>query len=202
MSSPSIIALPDTVQDAPQPDRHAIMGRTDSSTCLHEGKFLSLYRIGRWEFASRAVGRHAVGIVAITDQQDVVLVEQHRPPVGEVVIEIPAGLTGDVEGAEDESFLESAKRELLEETGYVARQWTQLLTGYSSPGLTDEAITIFLAEGLTRKHDGGGDHTEEITVHHVAFQEVLTWLEQRGAHADLKLLAGLMAAEAERAKRR
>lgn len=149
---------------------------------------------GGWEYATRNTARPAVGIVAITDAGDVVLVEQHRPPVGRTVIEIPAGLSGDIAGNENEALLDAAKRELLEETGYAAARWTELLSGYSSPGLTDESVTLFLAEELERKGPGGGDHNEDITVHEVKLHEVLEWLRQRGAAADLKLLAGLYAA--------
>lgn len=60
---------------------------------LYQGRHLSLVARGHWEFATRAVRRPAVGIVAITDEGRVVLVEQLRPPVGERVIELPAGST-------------------------------------------------------------------------------------------------------------
>jgi ADP-ribose pyrophosphatase len=142
-----------------------------------------------------------VGIVAITNDDRVVLVEQFRVPVGKTVVEIPAGLTGDVAGSEHESLLESAKRELREETGYEAERWTELGSGYSSPGLTDEMIVLFLAEEIRKCGPGGGDSGEEITVHEVPFDQVITWLTKRGATADLKLLAGLFAAQEHRSKR-
>ena len=75
-----------------------------------------------------------------------------------------------------------------------AARWTELACGYSSPGLTDEAITLFLAEGLTRVAPGGGDDSEEIILHEVPLDGVLEWLRQQCAIADLKLLAGLYAA--------
>jgi ADP-ribose pyrophosphatase len=150
---------------------------------------------GRWEFVTRNTTRPAVGIVAITDDGKVVLVEQYRPPVARNVVEIPAGLTGDIEGSEDEALVEAAKRELMEETGYAAKHWTQLGGGYSSPGLTDESIVLFLAEGLERRHAGGGDENEQITVHEVAWDGVVTWLNERNVRVDLKLLAGLYAAQ-------
>lgn len=163
-------------------------------TPVYEGRHLSMLRRGRWEYAVRNIARSAVGIVAVTDAGDVVLVEQHRPPVNQTVIELPAGLSGDIVGKEDEALVEAAKRELLEETGYVADRWTELMTGYSSPGLTNESITLFLAEGLQRQCPGGGDASEDITVHEAPLGDVLTWLRSRSAVADLKLLAGLFAA--------
>ena len=161
---------------------------------VYKGRHMSMHKRGSWEYATRNVARPAVGIVAVTDTGGVLVVEQHRPPVGESVIELPAGLSGDIAGKEDEPLVEAAKRELLEETGYAASRWTELLSGYSSPGLTDESITLFLAEGLVQKGPGGGDESESITVHEVPFGEVLTWLRRKAAVVDLKLLAGLYAA--------
>ena len=162
---------------------------------LCAGRHLSLVARGKWEFATRATGKPAVGIVAITDDDRVVLVEQFRVPVGQSVIELPAGLTGDVDGLEHESLLESAKRELLEETGYTAARWTELCRGYSSPGLTDEEIVLFLAEGLQRSGPGGGDESEQITLHEVPLDSVMQWLVDKKAKADLKLFAGLFAVQ-------
>ncbi|MCA9261875.1 MAG: NUDIX hydrolase [Planctomycetales bacterium] len=169
------------------------MQRSDPRT-VYEGKHLAMRKQGRWEYVTRKIAKPAVGVVAITDMGNVVLVEQYRPPVSRRVIELPAGLSGDVAGAEQESLLAAAQRELLEETGYVASRWTELLTGFSSPGLTDESSTLFLAEGLSRVGSGGGDPTEDITVHEVPFGDVLAWIRRREAVVGHKLLAGLFAA--------
>lgn len=172
------------------------MKMTDANpTTVYKGRHLSMLSRGGWEYATRNTARSAVGIVAVTNAGEVVLVEQHRPPVNQNVIELPAGLSGDIAGKEDESLLEAAQRELLEETGYVADRWSELMTGYSSPGLTDESVTLFLAEGLELKGPGGGDHSEDITIHEVPLGEVLEWLQDKPAAADLKLLAGLFAAQ-------
>ena len=165
------------------------------TTILHAGHQLSLVARGGWEFVTRKIQKPAVGIVAITDDDCVLLVEQYRPPVGQNVIELPAGLSGDVVGAENESLLESAQRELWEETGYKAARWMELVPGYSSPGLTDELIVLFLAEGLEKSGPGGGDQTEAITVHQVPMNDVMKWLADRSPKVDLKLLAGLFAAQ-------
>jgi ADP-ribose pyrophosphatase len=161
---------------------------------VYEGRHLSMRRRGGWEYVVRKTSGPAVGIVAVNAAGEVVLVEQYRPPVNRKVVELPAGLSGDIAGKENETLLEAAQRELLEETGYVAARWTELLSGYSSPGLTDESITLFLAEGLRREGPGGGDSSEEIVIHEVPLADVLTWLKQQSFMADLKLLAGLLAA--------
>lgn len=168
---------------------------SESKQVLMQGRHLTLFARDGWEFVSRNTHRPAVGIVAITDDDRIVLVEQYRPPVGRRVVELPAGLAGDVAGQEGESLLIAAKRELLEETGYTAARWTELGTGYSSPGLTDESIVLFLAEGLQRQEAGGGDGTESITIHEAPLAEVAEWLATNGAAVDLKLWAGLFAAQ-------
>jgi ADP-ribose pyrophosphatase len=172
------------------------MADENELTTLYAGRHLSMVRRGDWEFTLRNTKRPSVGIVAITDARKVVLVEQYRPPVSRPVVELPAGLAGDVSGAEDEELLEAAKRELLEETGYVAARWTELGSGYTSPGLTDESIVLFLAQGITKQSAGGGDGSEQITIHEIAIDEVVGWLSRNGLSLDLKLLAGLYAAEA------
>jgi ADP-ribose pyrophosphatase len=160
---------------------------------LYSGRHLLLMARGKWEYVTRPIRKPAVGIVAVTNDDRIILVEQFRLPAGERVIELPAGLAGDVAGAEHESLVESAKRELLEETGYEAAHWTELVSGYSSPGLSDESVVLFLAQGLTKRGPGGGDHGESITVHEVAIDGVMAWLADKRAKIDFKLLAGLYA---------
>jgi ADP-ribose pyrophosphatase len=175
--------------------REDYMTTKSHSTILYAGRHLSMWQRGNWEFASRNTQRPAVGIVAITDDGKIVLVEQYRPPVGQIVVELPAGLAGDIAGAEDEALLEAARRELLEETGYTAEQWTELGSGFTSPGLTDEAIVLFLAQGLVKTSAGGGEVTENISLHEIKLENVLSWLQQNNRQVDLKLLAGLYAAQ-------
>jgi ADP-ribose pyrophosphatase len=162
---------------------------------LWAGRHLSVLARGIWEYFSRNRRRPAVRIVAVTADDKVILVEQYRPAVGCKVLELPAGLAGDVAGAEHEPLLAAAQRELLEETGYQASRWTELASGYSSPGLADEAIVLFLAEGLSRTGAEGGDESENITIHQVPRNGVHAWLAARGSSADFKLLAGLYLAQ-------
>ncbi len=164
-------------------------------TALYVGRHLSLVQRGSWEYATRNTKRPAVGVVAITHDDKVVLVEQHRSPVGRRIVELPAGLAGDNEESRYESLLDAARRELHEETGYIASEWTELGSGYSSPGLTDEEITLFLAKDLQKDGPGGGDGSENITIHEIARDNVVDWLNGNRLPFDLKLLAGLYAAQ-------
>lgn len=88
----------------------------------------------------------AVAVIAINDNDEVLLINQYRAPVNEFLYEIPAGLL-DVSGEEK---LDAAKRELLEETVYTARNWELLQVFYTTPGSSSEAITIYLATGLEK----------------------------------------------------
>lgn len=87
----------------------------------------------------------AVAVVALDDDDRVVLVRQFRQPVGRLLDELPAGLL-DVDG---EPAITAAQRELYEETALQADEWLVLLDLLSSPGMTSEAIRVYLARGLT-----------------------------------------------------
>lgn len=87
----------------------------------------------------------AVGIIALDEELQVLLVRQYRHPVGALLWEPPAGLL-DVEG---EDPLDAAARELYEEAGYRAREWAVLADTFTSPGGSDEAVRIYLARGLS-----------------------------------------------------
>lgn len=161
---------------------------------LYAGKHLQMVARGSWEFAHRPKISGIVGIVAVTDQQELILIRQHRPPLDRDVIEIPAGLAGDVAGSETESLANAAKRELLEETGYEAKRMKLLSYGASSAGLCDEIIHLFLATGLKKVADADGDPTEQIETIPVPLAKVESWLKRQqkaGAQVDLKVFAAL-----------
>jgi ADP-ribose pyrophosphatase len=135
-----------------------------------------------------------VVIIALTPDDSVLLVEQYRPPVSASVLEFPAGLAGDIPGREDEDLAVAALRELEEETGYRAARLKRITSGPISAGLSDEIITLFLAEDLERVSAGGGDESEAITIHEVPLLEVDGWLEDQrraGVLVDPKVYAGL-----------
>ena len=161
---------------------------------LADGKHIALVRRGTWEYAARKNVSGIVGVVAVTGEGRLVLVEQDRPPVNRRVIELPAGLAGDDDRHRDEDLAAAARRELLEETGYAARDMRRVAAGAASAGMTDEVITLFLATGLTKAGSGGGDGSESITVHEVPLDGILDWLAAREADGrliDLKVYAGL-----------
>jgi ADP-ribose pyrophosphatase len=161
---------------------------------IYSGSHIEAVRVGRWEYVRRKNASGVVIIVAVTPDGELILVEQPRTPVGTTVIELPAGLAGDITGAEDEALETAALRELEEETGWHAKTITRLVAGPVSAGLTSEIVTFFRADGLTRIGEGGGDATEQITVHHVPLAEVPTFIAKRiaaGAMVDPKVFAGL-----------
>ncbi len=161
---------------------------------LFETKWIRVQRKGKWEFVRRPQSTNAVGILAVTPEKEVVLVEQMRVPIGTRVIEMPAGVVGDEPEFLDETIEESARRELLEETGYRAGSMEFLIRSPATPGLAQEFMNIFLATDLAREHDGGGVEGEDITVHLVPVEQLREWLEERkaaGLDIDARLFAAL-----------
>lgn len=158
---------------------------------LYSGKFLNLARVGRWEFCERVNDTRAAMIFACTSDNKVLLVEEFRPPVGTRCLCFPAGLVGD---EAPESAAAAATRELEEETGYTAAHMQFLFSGPSSPGLTSEMLSFFLASGLSRVSQGGGVDGENITVHEVPMDSIHAWLAQKDAEGilvDPRIYAGL-----------
>jgi len=162
-----------------------------------QGRFLEVHVVphgvdGRWEYVKRTRGIQAAVILALTEQREIVLVEQYRPPLGCTCIELPAGLVGD-ETLGEEVFV-SAQRELLEETGFEAAHWESFGTFASSPGMVGEIFHLYRATGLTRTGPGGGTESEGIVVHIVpldALPDFLQTSRSRGCAIDTRLLIGL-----------
>ncbi len=161
---------------------------------IHEGRFIRFQKVGDWEFIQRNNCTGIVIIVPMTDDQQVIFVEQYRPPVDKFVIEFPAGLLNDRADYPDESIESGAKRELMEETGYRAEQIIPLLDGPISAGSSADTVTMVRAAGLTKVGTGGGDETESIRIHEVKLSDVDAWLEhqrQQGFMIEPKIYSGL-----------
>ncbi|WP_207782523.1 NUDIX domain-containing protein [Phytoactinopolyspora limicola] len=138
----------------------------DTSKTMFEGKVVALRQdivrspVDGATFARDVVVHPgAVAIVALDKQDQVLVVSQYRHPVGHRLTELPAGLR-DVEG---EPPLLAAQRELYEEGHIRAADWRVLVDVFSSPGMTDEAVRVYLARGITHVPDDErhqGEHEE------------------------------------------
>lgn len=156
-----------------------------------QGRFITAKTQGKWEYVSRARGIRAAVILAIDEDDHVLLVEQFRVPLGRRCIEFPAGLVGDDDALAGEDATAAARRELEEETGYRAAQMEVIGEFQSSPGMVSESYTLLAARGLTKVGPGGGTDNEDITVHRVPLKGIAaavdTWREA-GLAIDTRLL--------------
>jgi len=158
---------------------------TEKSKILYEGKYIRLMSRDTWEYAERMNCSGVVFIMAVTEDNRAILCEQYRAPVQKSVIEVPAGLVNDVPGEKEESLEEAAKRELLEETGYQAERMVLMLEGPAAAGSSSVLIHFYRAEGLKKIASGGGDETENITVHEVPLKDFDFWLRRMQSQGKL-----------------
>lgn len=160
----------------------------------YKGRYLMLHETNGWEYVSRRYRADVVIVLALTSDNELLLVEQYRRPVNAHTIELPAGLVGDNDNPPDEALETAAIRELEEETGYRAGSVRRLLSGPTSSGLTDEMVHLFLASELQQTGPGGGDASEDITVLKVPLGEIDHWLHKQtamGKLLDPKIYAAL-----------
>ena len=182
---------------APAPDRESgnsdlhLLETTVASDQILEGHFLQIYRDtvslpdGKHTTREYAVHPGAVMIVALLDDGRVVLERQYRYPVKRVMIEFPAGKLD-----KGEASLACAQRELLEETGYAAREWARAGVLHPVISYSTEFIDIWFARGLTlgeRKLDAG----EFLDVFTATPAELLSWCGS-GRVTDAKTLTGML----------
>lgn len=130
------------------------------------------------ERAQREIVRHAgaSAVIPFTPDGRMVLVKQYRKAIEQISIEIPAGLKD--EG--DDSGLVTAKRELEEETGYQADDWSFVTSFYSTPGFTDEYLEIYEAHKLKKAVKPlEMDEDETIELVEVSFDEAWNLYEKK-----------------------
>ena len=162
-----------------------------SGALVYDGALLKVHRdLARLPDGSQGVReyiRHpgAVAIVPLFDDGSVLLERQFRYPHAREFIEVPAGKL-----EPNEPHLDTAKRELLEETGYTAQEWTRLGVIHTSIAYTDEAIELFVARKLSlqaRNLDKG----EFLEVLSVPFEEAIAMVRD-GRITDAKTVASLL----------
>jgi len=174
--------------------------RVLSSETVYEGRVITLRRdtvaMPGGGSSVREVVHHpgAVAVVAIDDDDRVVMLRQYRHPVGTRLRELPAGLRD----ADGEPPLATARRELAEEAQLSAERWSLLTTTYSTPGFCDEMVLVYLAEGLRPAERPDGftvEHEEaDMTVERVPLADAVQLVfdgEIRNAIAVIGLLAAM-----------
>lgn len=130
----------------------------------------------------------AVAILPLFDDGRILLERQYRYPLQQVMIELPAGKVDP-----GEATASTAQRELLEETGYVAKRWSRLTTIHAACAYSDEAVEIWLARGLT--HQGAKlDAGEFLETFILPLDEALQWVRS-GRVSDVKTIIGIQWAE-------
>lgn len=171
------------------------MSETQLSSCtVFQGKLLHVksdqVRLPNGHESVREYILHpgAAMIIAMIDDRTLVLERQYRYPLNRHFIEIPAGK---IDPGEDP--LDTAKRELREECGYVAQEWRHLMTMHPAIGYADERIELYLARGLTQTaHQRDAD--ELIEVLHVPIAQALDWV-RIGRITEAKAITGLLWAD-------
>lgn len=144
---------------------------------------------GKQALREVAVHPGASAIVPVDEEGNVYLVRQFRAPLERVTLEIPAGKLDDP----GEDRLEAAKRELREETGFAAKTWTKLTDLATTPGFCSEAISIYLATGLTA---GETDFDEDEFIHLVKLPlREAAEMVARGELCDSKTICGILLAD-------
>lgn len=159
---------------------------------VFDGKLLKVYRddvrLPDGSHGQREYIRHpgAVAIVPLFDDGSILLERQFRYPHHREFIEVPAGKL-----EPNEPHLETARRELLEETGYTAREWKRLATIHTAIAYTNEAIDLFVARKLQKAGSAQLDAGEFVETLVVAFDEAIAMVKD-GRITDAKTVAALL----------
>jgi len=125
-----------------------------------------------------------INIIAITPENKVVLVEQYRAGIHESSLEIPGGMVDD-----GEDPLEAAKRELLEETGYISDSWNKIGKASSNPAILSNFTHLYLAVNCKKVQEQHTDGNEDIKVHVLPVSEFLNLVKEGTVHHSIVLAA-------------
>ncbi len=167
-----------------------------NSELMYDGNFIQVHkddvRLPDGSVSTREYIKHpgAVAVLAMLDSGNLLMERQFRYAPQREFVELPAGK---IDSGED--ILRCAQRELLEETGYVAKEWTHLTTVWSCIGYADERIEYFIARNLTyqgHKLDDG----EFLEVFELSLREAIEWVRQ-GRINESKTIVGLFLLEKE-----
>ena len=167
------------------------MEKTLESKRVYEGRIINLrldsVSLENGNTAMREVVEHpgAVGIVALKENGDIVMVKQYRKAVEQVLLELPAGKL-----EQGENPLDCAARELTEETGYTAGDLRYLVSFYTSPGFSNEVMHMFLATGL-REGKNDPDDDEMVETVEISRDRAIDMI-LKGEIKDGKTIAGIL----------
>ncbi len=167
------------------------MEKTLKSEWIYRGRVVNLkideveLPNGRKSKREIIVHKGAAAILPIDDEENIIMVKQFRKPAEKVLLEIPAGTL-----EEGEDPLECAKRELIEETGFGAKEFIPLISFYSTPGFTTEKLYIYIAKGLYAE-SGEMDFDEFIEIEKIPFDKALSMVLE-GKIEDAKTIIGIL----------
>lgn len=161
------------------------MSRLEEKTIKTEkiftGKVISLQvedvELPNGKTSKREIIKHpgAVAVLAVTEENKIVMVEQYRKALDKIIAEIPAGK---LEEGEKPSVC--AERELEEETGYGCTEMEWLISFYTSPGFADELVHLYIAKGLKKKENAASpDEDEFVNLLEVTLEEAISLLEEQ-----------------------
>ena len=156
--------------------------KTIDTTKVFNGRIISLQvddvELPDGNYSKREIVKHpgAVAVIAMTEEEKIVFVEQYRKPLERSLIEIPAGKLEPNEAPEI-----TAVRELEEETGYTTEQMQYVTSFYTSPGFADELMHVYFTDNLIKLDEAVPlDEDEFVEVHYLSLVEAEQYvLEQK-----------------------